>query len=383
MRFPPYIGGVERTVHELAKRLAARGHEIRVVCAAEPAGLPPRARLDGVEVERLPYFGKIGNTNLCPGLPGALRARAADVVHAHLPTAGFADAAAGASAALRAPLVLTYNNDLTGRGAKGVLAAVYNRLLLPRLLARATRVVVPNPDYTRHSSWLAAAADKLQAIPWGVDVERLRPAPPPGAADLVVGFLSLLDVHHRYKGLEVLLRALALLPGARLRVGGTGVESERYRRLAAELGLAARVDFLGLVPEAALQSFYAACDLFALPSTDARQEGFGLVLLEAMACGRPVLTTPVAGVATAVAAAGAGWVVPAGDVEATAAALRAAGDAGQRALAAMGQRARRLVEERYTWEGCADAYEALFLSLSSSSSKATSLAGSSQQQKRS
>ena len=137
----------------------------------------------------------------------------------------------------------------------------------------------------------------------------------------MVGFLSLLDVHHRYKGLEVLLKALAELDiPIRLRVGGAGVELDWYRQRAVELGIADRVEFLGFVPD--LNAFYGSCHLFALPSTDGRQEGFGLVLLEAMACGRPVVTTPIVGVAGDVEPRGVGVLVSPGDPAALAAALR-------------------------------------------------------------
>jgi glycosyltransferase involved in cell wall biosynthesis len=167
-----------------------------------------------------------------------------------------------------------------------------------------------------------------------------------------VGFLSLLDVHHRYKGLEVLFEALRLLPDVRLRVGGKGEDVDFYRRRAEELGVADRVEFLGFVED--LNAFYGACHVFALPSTDVR-EGFGLVLLEAMACGRPVLATPLVGMAADLERMGAGVVVPPNDPAALAAALRSL-----EGLPEMGRRARRLVEERYTWERAADDYERLF-----------------------
>src|SRR5205085_10795842 len=117
----------------------------------------------------------------------------------------------------------------------------------------------------------------LVHIPCGVDTEAFRPTTPPLAPPFVLGFLSLLDAHHRYKGLAVLLRALAGLSDLPLRlvVGGAGEELGRYRALAIELGVAERVDFLGFVPDGALPDFFRACHLFALPSTDSRQEAFG------------------------------------------------------------------------------------------------------------
>ena len=361
VRFHPYVGGVENTVWHLSRRLVARGHRVTVVCAAEPAGPP---EVEGVRVVRLPYRAKLGNTNLSRGIMRAVAEAKPDLVHTHLPTAWWADAAAVASRRLGVPLVLTYNNDLVGEGGKGAVAWIYNRLVLPRLLAAADRIVVPNPAYP--SPHLPPFRGKTLSIPWGVDAAAFRPSPLPEEPPLVVGFLAILDEHHGYKGLDVLLAAGRELARRdvpfRFEVGGQRAREAGYRQLAAELGIADRVRFRGFVPEAELHAFYAGCQAFALPSTDARQEGFGLVLLEAMACGRPVVTTPVVGMATAIEEAGAGVLVPAGDPIALADALaRLAADPDERRE--MGVRARRLVEERFAWERVTDAYERLFAEL--------------------
>ncbi len=339
MRYPPFVGGVEASVHEVARRLAARSHEVRVICADDPPGSP--SEVDGVQVVRLPWRFKAANTNLCFGLGEAIRRERPDVIHTHLPTAFFAGRAASAAREMGVPLVLTYHNDVAGEGLKGMVAGIYNRVFLPRLLESSARIVATNP---RHSPRLSDPV----VIPWGVDTERFRPPAEEPEPPLTVGFLSLLDVHHRYKGLEVLFEALRLLPEARLRVGGTGDDLAFYRSRAGD-----RVEFLGFVED--LNAFYGGCHVFALPSTDVR-EGFGLVLLEAMACGRPVVTTPIVGMAADIERRGAGLLVPPNDPAALAAAL-------QNLDPGMGHRARSLVEERYTWERVADDYERLFAEL--------------------
>ena len=201
VRYPPYVGGVENSVYHVATRLARRGHEVRVVCADEPAGAPPE--VEGVAVVRLPWRFKIGNTNLAFGLWEALRQERPDVIHTHIPTDFFADLAASTAEVLDVPLVLTYHNDMIGEGMKGLLAGVYNRRRLPAVLVRCARVVVTNPLYPRQSPWLDPDDPKLVCIPWGVEAERFVPPEqePPPPPPLVVGFLSLLDAHHRYKGL--------------------------------------------------------------------------------------------------------------------------------------------------------------------------------------
>lgn len=372
VRFFPYVGGVENTVLHLGRELVRKGHRVRVVCADEPAGGP--AEVDGIGVVRLPYRGKIGNTNLSWGLLDALRREEADVIHTHMPTAWFADGAGIVAAEKKVPLVLSYNNDLVGPGLKGLVGAAYNRWFLPRLLRRSTRIVTSNPGYGDFSPHLRPFRNKIEHIPWGVDAKLFSPAPFPQGPERIVGFLALLDRHHRYKGLDELLHALAILKTTgpsgsnghpiRLRVGGSGEELPRYRALAAELGVADQVDFLGFVPQEDLAGFFRACHLFALPSTDGSQEGFGLVLLEAMACGRPVLTTPVVGMARDIDAAGAGILVPPKDAGALAAALVGLIHDGAR-LSETGRRGRALVEDRFTWRAVAGRYESLFDALRS------------------
>jgi glycosyltransferase involved in cell wall biosynthesis len=370
VRFHPYVGGVENSVYELGRRLVQRGHEVRVVCAAEPDG---PAEVEGMAIVRLPWRFKVGNSNLAFGLREALLREfqdRPDVIHTHLPTAWFADMAASVAQERGWSLVLTYHNDLVGEGLKGVLAGVYNRHFLPRVLAASRRIVVTNPLYPAQSPWLDETDPKLAVIPWGVEAEAFRPperepAPVSSLSPLRIGFLSLLDAQHRYKGLEVLLDAISRLggdPPVHLTAGGAGEELGFYRRRAEELGIADRVDFTGFVPAAEIEAFYGGCHVFALPSTDGRREGFGLVLLEAMACGRPVLTTPIVGIAGDVEPRDVGLLVPPGDPAALAGALRRLHD--RRAdLPEMGRRARRLVEERYTWGRVVDDYERLFQDL--------------------
>jgi glycosyltransferase involved in cell wall biosynthesis len=370
VRFHPYIGGVENTVLDLNRRLVERGHQVRVVCADEPPG--SLTHVAGIDVVRLPYRRfKVGNTNLCPGLPAALRREKPDLIHSHLPTALFSDAAASAAKALGVPFVLTYHNDLIGDGLKGVLGGIYNRFILPHLLKRADRVITINPSYATKSPHLSAPdlkiTPKITCIPWGVDEKVFHPpadgGPPADAPELTLGFLSLLDAHHRYKGLEVLLRAVAELRRegvpVRLKIGGAGEKQGFYRKIAAQLGVADRAEFLGFIPTPDLAAFYGSCHAFVLPSTDGRREGFGLVLLEAMSCARPVLSTPIVGMSGDIQAFGSGLLAKPGDPSALAAAIRRLHE-DRASLAVLGANGRRLVEERYTWTRVTDAYERLY-----------------------
>ncbi len=326
VRFYPYIGGVENYVYNLSKQLVKMGHEVKVICADETGKFDGRKRdlIDGVEVERLSYIGKIANTNITPTLPLKLLRENFDVIHTHLPTPWSADWSALISIAKRKPLVLTYHNDIVGRGFANYVAKFYNMTALKLLLKTAKKIIVTQEKYLENSPFLKKYRNKIEVIPVGVDTEKFRPLNLEREENTLF-FLSILDEFHRYKGLDVLLKALVRvknkIPNVKLWVGGSGKLMTYYKNLARNLGIESNVEFLGYVPDDKLVELYNRCSAFVLPSTDPKQEGFGIVLLEAMACGTPVITTDIVGVAEDVKEVGAGEVVRPGDVDGLAEAI--------------------------------------------------------------
>jgi len=359
-RYPPAVGGVENAVAGLTRGLVGLGHEVAVLCANEPISAKEEV-LEGVRVRRLPYVGKVANTNVTPRLPIAILREEFDLLHTHLPTPWSADWSAIAAAAKRKPLVLTYYNDIVGEGPFEGIARLYNRTGLRLLLRLAKKITVIQPEY-QNSPHLRGLEEKVEVIPVGVDLARFRPE---GAASdgRTLFFLSLLDRHHRYKGLEDLLSALVAVKeevgDVKLLVGGGGELLDHYRRASARLGLEEAVQFLGFVPEEMVAKYYNRCDIFILPSTSRAQEGFGMVALEAMACGRPVICTGIVGVAEDVERVGGGLVVEAGKPEVLAEAIARLLQSGPEAQR-MGAAGRRLVEERYGWRKVAERFEGLY-----------------------
>jgi glycosyltransferase involved in cell wall biosynthesis len=355
----PYIGGVETVVLSLSRALARRGHDVTVVCADEPGGGP--SDCDGVKIKRLRYPFKVANTNLTPSLPFSLCREGFDVVHTHLPTPWSADWSALIGRLRRKGVVVTQYNDIVGSGASGAVARLYNRACLPVTLRLADRVVVNSADAVDRAGPIEALpAHKLRVIPNAVDTGQFHPEPGLRIAR-TVGFLAVLDEFHRYKGLDILLRAVRLVLDAggdiRLVVGGTGVLTTEYESLASSLGLDGVVVFLGRVAD--VTSFYNTCEVFVLPTTDRRQEGFGLVALEAMACGVPVIVSAAAGISQLVLDREAGVVVPAGDVSSLAQAIKSLLADGS-AARELGGRARCAVEADLSWSAVAAQYERLY-----------------------
>ena len=359
VRFYPYTGGVENYVLELGRRLTDRGHEVAVMCADEPHA--SELSVEGVSVRRLGYLGKVANTNVTPMLPLRLLRERFDILHTHLPTPWSADWSAIVSWMRKKPLVLTYHNDIVGSGFADRIARLYNRTALGLVLRRAERIIVTRQEYLDHSPHLAPYEDKVEVIPVGVDTERFTPAKAADDDGPTIFFLAILDDFHHYKGLDVLLEAMKLvqgeLPGARLVVGGSGSLLEHYRDRARALGVE-DVEFAGFIPDDELPDVYRRASVFVLPSLSADQEGFGIVALEALACGTPVITTDVVGIAPELEREDAGAVVRPGRAEELARAIiELLQDEARRTE--MG-RAGRLLAERYGWDAIAGRIEQLY-----------------------
>jgi glycosyltransferase involved in cell wall biosynthesis len=368
-------GGVETYVRELSTALSERGHTVSVLCAGvqgPPVPCDPRIRMI-----TLPSRFRLANTDIPLSFPGRVLGEDPDVIHAHLPTPWSADWSGFAARRKNIPLVLGYYNDITGPGMYRHVARTYNRLLLPRLLGTARRVVIlraePLPPALRPfrekvvvippgvNCERFAPEEKVAVIPRGADTERFAPREEEETGDIF--FLSVLDRYHGYKGLEVLLRASALVkdryPGLRIIVGGEGEEKARYRQMARDLGLSKNVRFAGHIPVHRVAEYYRKTGIFVLPSTDPDLEGFGIVALEAMASGRPVVTTDVPGVAKDLVAEQAGIVVKRHDVQGLADALIYLLDHDDEKRR-MGQHGRRVATDRYSWAAVAERFEALY-----------------------
>jgi len=280
--YAPVVGGIERAVQTTAEGLAA-DHDVRVL-ASRRRGWGSREIRGGVRVRKTPSVGVLLSVPLAPTFPAELRAaaRPVDLVHHHLPNplGSVSQLVAGPDT----PIVATYHSDIV-RQARALSAY---EPVLDRFLAACDRILVTSPPLLENSPHLAPHGDRCTVVPLSVDVEAVtEPAPAPfeteGAVVLTVGRLNY------YKGAEHLVAAM---PGvdATLVVVGDGPRRGELERQAATLGVADRVHFPGKVSDSELRGAYQAADVFVLPSV-ARSEAFGLVQLEAMANGVPVVNT--------------------------------------------------------------------------------------------
>jgi glycosyltransferase involved in cell wall biosynthesis len=211
---------------------------------------------------------------------------------------------------------------------------LHRKYIQPFLLRRAAKVLVSSRDYAEQSSLrhiLKDLGDKLVELPFGIDTDFFSPAslskervsnPPPHDDGRSVLFVGGLDKAHDFKGLSVLLNAMQMLPGdVMLDVVGDGSERASYEKRAQEMGLAARIRFHGRVQRDVLRDFYRAATVLAFPSVSAA-EAFGLVAVEAQACGIPVVASRLPGVRTVVRDEKTGLLVEPGSVSDLANALK-------------------------------------------------------------
>jgi rhamnosyl/mannosyltransferase len=195
----------------------------------------------------------------------------------------------------RVPLAVWFHSEVV---RPRLQYALFYHPLARTVYGQARRIVVSSPLLAENAAALAPYRDRVAVIPFGIDESRWEATPSVSARAEAIradaGTRPLVLFAGRmvpYKGVGVLLRALAGTDAAAVLVGAGPSRSE-WMALARELGIADRVRFPGEVPHAELAALYHACDLFVLPSVT-RAEAFGYVQLEAMACAKPVVSTRV------------------------------------------------------------------------------------------
>jgi rhamnosyl/mannosyltransferase len=317
--FAPSRGGVETYLLDVLRVQAARGHRCLALVHGKERGWHTVEEFHatgngdsrrGFEVWRAAPLLTAFFTPISPDFRGALR-RAfrqlrPDVVHAHLPNPS-ACWLLTLREARDVPLVLHWHSDVLTDGQGPAMRSLYRlyRPLERRLLTQADAVIATSRSYLETSESLQTCPEKCHVVPLGLDADRLLKhlepstgnSPPPDRPFqvLAIGRLTY------YKGFGFLLRAIAALDGMELHVVGDGQLHRELQAMARELGVRDRVTFHGDLDDAALAQRLADCDCVCLPSTE-RTEAFGLVLLEAMAFGKPTVSTRVHG-------SGMTWVV--------------------------------------------------------------------------
>jgi len=327
--YPPITGGIESVAYELTEGIARRGYQVDVLCA----NTQPRTRVDrtasGYHVTRAASWGRLLSTSISPPLVRhvARLSRSADLVHVHMPDPMAALALLAARP--KAKVVVHWHSDVIRQR----LALQLYRPLQRWLLRRADAIIATSGSYAESSPWLQQWRHKTAIIPIGISRDRLADERT-AACKIRERFngrhiVFSLGRMTYYKGFDVLIDAAeALSDDCVLVIGGDGELLGRYRQQVAQRGLSHKVAFVGHVPEEELGAYFSAATVFCLASTQ-RAEAYGVVMLEAMAMGKPVIATEIPGSAVPwVNQSGVtGLNVPVGDPKALAQAInRIVGD---------------------------------------------------------
>ncbi len=303
--YPPWRGGAETYVKNLAENLARMGHEVRVVAAHQP--LSPREYFqDGVLVKRLKSVGMFYGVPIIPELLQYLVSIDADLIHVNFPNPLNAIMGAIASRIKKVPAVLTWHNDLPSvTKLAGSIVQIHDGLAAPIYLKYYDSIITTSNIYHKKSKMLRKFHNKTRTIFNGVDCKRFNPDV--YAEDIkvdleikdskVILFVAALTKWHRYKGLDILLEAFRLIRDMDIKlliVGGGNLKSE-YEAYTKSVNLTDKVVFVGEVPDDLLPKYYSISDMLVLPSKD-RSEGFGLTILEANASGKPVIGSNIGGI---------------------------------------------------------------------------------------
>ena len=364
------LGGVDaggQNVHVacLAGALADLGHSVVVYTRRDDPATPRRVRLrDGVDVVHLPcgppepvpkdeLLGHIGE--LAHALDADLRTRRPDVVHAHFWMSGLATVGAARTRRVRTAVTFHALGAVKRRQQGSKDTSPPERLQLEAAVARSVdAVLATSQEEVFELVRMGAPRRNIALVPCGVDTDRFMPEGPaepgPNRGRRRIVVVSRLVER---KGIGNVIAALARVPDAELVVAGGGdteslhadPEARRLDRLARSCGVRDRVDFRGRVDRDDVPALLRSADVVVCAPW---YEPFGLVALEAMACGVPVVATAVGGLVDTVINGVTGVHVPPRDVDALAATLRELlADPARRA--ALGQAGRQRARRRYDW----------------------------------
>ncbi len=356
--YPPAPGGIESHVQTLARGQAELGCQVSVLCVnhADRFGkditharfrktISTRDLDRAVHVERVGRWFGVSRLEVCPSLPWCIRqlTAQADIVHLHTPNplmlAGW-----WLAGNRKVPLVVTHHSDVVKQRLLRYAVAPLESCVY----SQAKRIFSDSPNYGQGSPVLQRHEDKVSILPLGIDLQPFGITDKDFCTDadtlkatqgcplwLMVGRMTY------YKGYQIALKALAKVSGTLVIVGNGPLEAE-LKAQAERWGVAERIVWKSHASPKELISFYHVATALWFPSV-ARSEGFGLVQVEAMAAGCPVINTaiPASGVSWVSQHEVSGLTVPVGDVNAFAsAANRMADEEGLRAKLSYGARKR-------------------------------------------
>lgn len=316
--YPPYKGGIGTAAFDFSRLMPERGFEVETF--VPDRGDTPEEERSGVH--RIKPFLSMGNGAFIPSLYGRLRNF--DILYLHYPFFGGAEIVWLFK--MMNPdkkLFIRYHMDVEGLSLPAKILSIPSKLIEKSLLAKTDKIITASLDYIKNGDlkgFYSKDPGKFIEIPYSVDTERFTPgkAESDDPERKQILFVGGLDRAHYFKGVDKLTEAVSLLEKEgyknwELFIAGSGDMAEEYKNKADKNGIGDKVKFLGKVPDEDLPRLYAESDITVLPST-AKGEAFGIVLVESMACGTPVVASALPGVRSVFTNGKEGLVSRPGDV---------------------------------------------------------------------
>ena len=348
--FPPYHGGIGNVAYNSAKNLGKLGLGVTVFA---PNYNKQDISFVEFKYEALNPLLKYGNGAFLPQL--FWRLKNFDIVHLHYPFFGGVEPVwfRKIFSGKRIKLFVHYHMDIAELSPIARLLSGPDKLIRHSLFDLADIITCASLDYIQESQIkdiFSRCKSKFCELPFGVDTEKFKPNSNWQLKKDKILFVGALDKAHNFKGLEVLMSAIAKIDDKKLKliVVGGGNLLDYYKKLAQNLGITARVEFIGTVDDDSLPNYYRNADLLVLPSIN-KHEAFGLVLLEAMASGIPVIASDLPGVRKVFNDGAEGLLAKTGDAYDVAEKIKKILYNNEK-WSEMCQAARSLAVDKYSWE---------------------------------
>lgn len=346
--YPPYAGGIGNSAFHFARLIKNVGHEITTFTPT--MGENKKTKEASSELSRLTPVFQYGNGAFLPQL--LLKLKKFDTIFLHYPFFGTAEIIWLYKLLHKnKKIVIHYHMDVKQSNFFNYALAWPSNLIKKSLLKQADIITCASLDYIENTSiknFYAKNKNKFSEIPFGVDTNKFEPAINKTTnMQPTILFVGGLDKAHYFKGVDILLEAASIIPNKNwvLKIVGRGDLVPIYKKQAEKLKISNKVFFLDNISNENLPKIYQQADIFVLPSIN-KNEAFGLVLLEAMATGLPLIASDLPGVRKVFEDGQEGFLFKSGEKEALAKKIESLlNDSKQRIK--MGLKARELALAKY------------------------------------
>ncbi|KKI00371.1 hypothetical protein EO95_13935 [Methanosarcina sp. 1.H.T.1A.1] len=364
--FFPELGGLENYEYNVAKQMVRKGHNVTVLCSTRN-DVDSIEQIYGIKVIRhkpnFTFYNTPIRFDLFFKMSKLVKDNGYDIINGVTPVPFYAEVASIVSKIYKVPFVLTYHNDvIKPTFFMNLISTIYNHTFGTIPLKISSPIITASPYCYNESQFLDPFKNKLVLVPPAVDLENYtvgKSFKPHDAYNIphssnIILFVGQLRRTHTHKGVDYLIQAFDKVSKIKkdvyLIIVGKGDMIPIYQKMCEDLNISDKVIFSGFIEEKELIEYYRGSDIIVLPSTRIT-EGFGMVLIEGGACGKPVIGTKVGGIQYVIKHRETGLLVPPKDQNSLADSMLYLLN-NEALRIEMGENGRKLVEKNFSWEKC-------------------------------